>query len=317
MLPSIHFLGIHIPSYGLMLTIGTCVFFAFLIFKFRILRKEDNVTFNRLLFVSLVSFIALGEFAFFFNSLFHSIEEKKITIGGITWLGGIIGAIATFLLLTHFLVPKKRGYEFETLSNLMPAIALAHSFGRIGCFLGGCCYGKVSSSPLAVVYPVNSSAFKQYPNADNTGSLPVLPIPLFEAGFEFLLFILLILLPRKAKEYSLAIYSVCYGIFRFCAEFFRGDSRGSVGGAVSPSQLLSILLVFFGIFLFLEKKGILFKKTHQKRLEMQANADELPITRLLTQKDTELLRDLHTLLNEGAITQEEYETKKAEILKRM
>lgn len=317
MLRTIHFGGLHIPSYSLMLVCGLCAFFALLVWHFRPLLKEDRVTFNRLLFVSILSIACLGISAYFFNSLFHSIEEGKIVLGGITWLGGVVGAIASFLCLCHWLVPKKRGYEFETLSALMPGIALGHAFGRIGCFLGGCCYGRVSDSPLAVVYPVGSSAANLYPNADGTGSLPVLPIPLFEAAFELLLFITLMLLPRKAKKYSLAAYAVCYGIFRFVAEFYRGDSRGSVGGLVTPSQLMSILLILFGVLVFFEMKGILFKKLHRKRVLAQEAADALPITRLSASKDADLLRELHALYKAGVITEEEYQTKKQEILDRM
>lgn len=318
MLRSFHFLWFHIPTYSLMLVLGLIAFFILFAGAFRNLFKEDRATFNRVLFVTCVSVACLGISAFLFNSLFHSIEEKKLVIGGITWLGGVVGAIAAFICLTHFLVPKKRGYEIETLSVLMPGIALAHAFGRVGCFLGGCCYGKVSDSLLAVVYPAGSSAANLYPNADGTGSLPVLPIPLFEAAFELVLFLVLILFVKKSKgKYALPIYCVGYGVFRFIAEFFRGDSRGSVGGLVSPSQLLSIIFVLFGVFLFLEMTGISFKKFHEKRVLAQQVADSLPITHVVTSRDAEILRDMHALLLDGIISEEEYEAKKQEILKRM
>lgn len=317
MLRSFHFLWFHVPTYSLMVVLGLIAFFGLFIYFFRTLVKSDRVTFNRLLFVTCISVACLGVSAFLFNSLFHSIEEGRIVFGGITWLGGVVGAIASFLVLTHLLVPKKRGYETETLSALMPGIALGHAFGRVGCFLGGCCYGRVSDSPFAVVYPAGSSAANLYPNADGTGSLPVLPIPLFEAAFELALFIVLILLAKKAKKYLLSIYCICYGTFRFFAEFFRGDSRGSVGAIVSPSQLLSIVAILFGALLLLEMRGYIFKKLHEKRIAMQNASDALPITRLVASRDAELLRDLHTLLEEGVITESEYEAKKQEILERI
>ena len=317
MLKSFHFLGIHIPSYAFMLVLGLTAFFILFLYFFKSLRKEDCVTFNRLLFVTCISIVCLGVSAFLFNSLFHSIEEKRIVLGGITWLGGFVGAIAAFLFMIHALVPKKRGYEAETLSVLMPGIALAHAFGRVGCFLGGCCYGKVSDSPLAVVYPSGSSAAKLYPNAEGTGSLAVLPIPLFEAGFELLLFFVLMLLAKKYSKYALSLYCGCYGTFRFIAEFFRGDSRGSVGGFLSPSQLLSIFLILFGVLLFLEMKGVALKKLHEKRMLAQRMSDALPITRLVTSRDAEILRDLHALFLDGVISEEEYEDKKQKILERM
>ena len=317
MLPSIHVFGIHIPSYALMLGIGIASFLLLFLYQFRDLYRRDRVTFNRLLFVTLLSVVALGVSAAFFNSLFHSIEEKKLVIGGITWLGGVVGAIATFLVLTHYLVPKKRGYTFETLSAMMPGMALAHAFGRVGCFLGGCCYGRVSNSPLAVVYPANSSAAKLYPNADATGSLPVLPIPLFEAVFELLLFAALFYLVKKKKAYGPSLYAVAYGAFRFVCEYFRGDSRGSVGGFLTPSQLLSLVLIAFGVVIFLEMRGIAFKKWHEKRLLSKETADRLPIVSLDASSDATKLRALHELFKEGVITEAEYEAKKKEILERM
>ena len=317
MLQSIHFFGLHIPSYFLMLILGLTAFTALFFIAFRSLYREDRVTYNRLLFVLILSVVGLGVFAFLFNSLFHSIEEGRLTLGGITWLGGACGAILTFLVLCRLLVPKKRGYETETLSMLMPGMALGHAFGRVGCFLGGCCYGRVSDSPLAVVYPEESHAAKLYPNAEGTGSLPVLPIPLFEAAFELILFACMMLLPKGAKKYSLSIYSVGYGIFRFFAEFYRGDDRGSVGGFLTPSQLLAVILVLFGVCLFLEMRGICFKRFHEKRLLMQKASDALPIVHLDETDDTRLLRELHSLYKDGVITEEEYEKKKKEILERI
>lgn len=312
-----HIFGLHIPSYTLMLVFSMVAFFSLFVWANRALMKEDRVTFNRQLFVACLSVGMLGASAFFFNSLFHSIEEKKLVLGGITWLGGVVGAIPCFLILTRLLVPKKRGYEPEMLSAVMPGLALGHAFGRLGCFFGGCCYGAVSSSPLAVVYPANSPAAELYPNADGTGSLPVLPIPLFEAVFEVIMFVAMLCLRKRDKQHALSLYCVGYGIFRFIAEFFRGDSRGSVGGWVTPSQLLSLLLFAFGVLLFLEQKGILFKAFHERRLARREASDALPITRLDRVNDAELLRELHALFEEGIITETEYLAKKQDILDRM
>ena len=300
-----------------MLILGFAAFVGLFFCSFRSLFKTDRVTFNRLLFVLILSAFGLGIFAFLFNSLFHSIEEGKLVWGGITWLGGVVGSIVTFLVLCRLLIPKKRGYEPETLALLMPGMALGHAIGRIGCFLAGCCYGRLSDSPLAMVYPEGSHAAKIYPNAEGTGSLPVLPIPLFEAAFELLLFAFMMLLPQKAKRYSLSVYSVFYGVFRFVAEFYRGDDRGSVGGFLTPSQLLSVALVLFGVALFLEMRGACFKGLHNRRIAAQAVADALPITHLYETDDTRLLRELHALYAEGVITEEEYEAKKKEILERI
>ena len=132
MLRSIHFFGLHIPMYSVMLVLGIIAFFALLFFFLKDLRREDTVSFNRVLLVGCLSIVALGLFALLFNSLFHSIEKGRLVFGGITWLGGVAGALPSALILTHFLVPKRQGRELETLDAMIPGLALGHAFGRVG-----------------------------------------------------------------------------------------------------------------------------------------------------------------------------------------
>ena len=71
------------------------------------------------------------------------------------------------------------------------------------------------------------------------------PTQLLEAGFLFLLYIVLTyLVLKKDFKYTLPLYLFFYGVFRFVIEYFRADARGSVGiNAISPSQFWSILMV--------------------------------------------------------------------------
>ena len=321
MLPHIHFFGMHIPMYSVMLALGISLFLFLYFLSFRDLFQKDRVTFNRLTFCVICSVAALGAFAFFFDALFHSIEEGKLKFGGITWLGGVVGAFPTLLILTHRLVPKKRGYELDVLDSLVPGIAIAHAFGRVGCFFGGCCFGKVTESPFGVSFPAGSTAAKLYPAGEGQGSLPVLPTQLFEAVFEALIFAILVLVSRKTKRYNTAIWSVTYSLFRFSLEFLRGDDRGSTAVTISPAQLLSIVLFVFGILLILLRTGVSLRTLNAKLCELKASSDALPIVpyRSVIGEDdgTEKLRKLHELMKEGVITEEEYEKKKAEILERM
>ena len=114
-------------------------------------------------------------------------------------------------------------------------ITVAHAFGRIGCFFAGCCYGRETDSVLGVHF--------KYVSGNR------LPTQLFEAAFLFLLFAVLTLLVLKWKcPYTMSVYLVAYGIFRFIIEFFRGDDRGQIfGGALSPSQVGSIVYLLLGI----------------------------------------------------------------------
>ena len=129
------------------------------------------------------------------------------------------------------------------LNIIIIGIVIAHSLGRVGCFLAGCCYGKETTSILGVTFPKGSTAyFLLGPNHS------VLPTQLIEAVFLFLLVIVLLII----KKHQVVTYLFSYGIFRFILEFFRGDDRGSLF-ILSPSQWLSIGLIITGIILLIKK----------------------------------------------------------------
>ena len=263
MLPRIEIGIFKIPSFALMIWLGIMAFTFVTIY---ILEKREGtkkeIT-NRILIVCVIGLAALFVFALGFNSLFHSIALKRIKIGGITWLGGVLGAFPTMVLSLHFLCPKIKGRALEYFDYLIPGISLAHAFGRIGCFCGGCCHGGPTDSIFGVCFPQGSSAAIKYPGIDGK-SVPVFPTQLFEAAFGLILFIVMIACYKRLRGHFLKTYCFSYGTFRFCAEFLRGDNRGSTGFALSPSQVMSIVLIVIGILLVLYDKGIAFKKLHAK-----------------------------------------------------
>ena len=131
---------------------------------------------------------------------------------------------------------------------MMPSVALAQGFGRIGCFLAGCCYGKETESAIGIVF--HDSAY-----APNDVSL--LPTQLISSGLNFLHFFLLIWLTKKKKgDGQIAgLYLVLYSVGRFILEFFRGDLiRGSVG-ELSTSQFIAIFVCLAGILLIVARNG--------------------------------------------------------------
>jgi phosphatidylglycerol:prolipoprotein diacylglycerol transferase len=320
MLPTFHIFGIHIATYALMVFLGVC---AYVVTYFCIVEKGekiDKTTSNRLLFVSLIGVICLYIFAYLFNSLYHSIETHEVKWGGITWLGGVLGSFPVILLCIHWLVPKARGNAVYYFSLIIPGIVIGHAFGRLGCFFGGCCYGKPTSSWLGVVFPAGSSAAKLYPNADGSGSLPVYPTQLFEALFEFVLFFVMIIGRKKFKKYNLAIYLSAYGVFRFLIEYLRGDDRGEFVGSLTPSQWSCIIIVIAAIFLILFQNKRTFPKLIQKCESWQETARKTPVV-VMGKRGGEdniaMLRELQGLLDDGIITEEEFAAKKAELLKRI
>lgn len=326
--------------YATMVVIGAIAYLLY--YKLVVVRREgiERATDNRLIFVSILGFATLGVSAFIMNSIFHSIEEGRIVFGGITWLGGVIGCIPAVYCFIHFLVPKEKGNALNRFSTMMPGLVLAHGFGRIGCFLGGCCYGARTDSFLGVVFPAGSSAGRQYPNTLAEGvvkkvthangtveevlqypSLPVLPTQLFEAAFAFILFAVMLIFYKKFKHINVEIYCFAYGTFRFILEFFRGDDRGGTGFTLSPSQLMSLIIIVGATLLILYKKNIIFKKLYAKCEGWREEAKTLPAsgTALFTRRQTptESIRELHKLMEDGIITKEEFESKKKELMKRL
>lgn len=324
MLPSIHIFGIHIASYALMAVLGLISYVICYIFLVEKREKLDRVTSNRLLFVSALGFIVMYFSALFFDGIYHSIEAGKLSFGSITWLGGVIGSFPAMILGIHFLVPKAKGNALYYFSLMVPGIVLGHFFGRLGCFLGGCCFGRPVAPDdalkfLGVVFPEGSSAAKLYPGEDGK-SLPVYPTQLFEAVFELALFIFMLATDKKLKKYNVSVYFIAYGTFRFLLEFLRGDDRGSVGGFLSPSQWSSILIIIAAIYLILFQRGKAFKKLNEKCAVWREEAAKMPVTVLNKRGEVDnvaMLRELQELKKEGILTEEEFRTKKQEILKRM
>lgn len=303
MLPTIEIGIFRIPAFALMIWLGVI---AFTLITIYILEKKENIKkeiTNRILIVCVIGLAALAIFAFFFNSLFHSIASGKLILGGITWLGGVLGAFPVMVLCIHFLCPQVKGNALFYFNLLVPAIALGHAFGRIGCFCGGCCHGGVTDSIFGVVFPEGSLAAHTYP-APGGGSLPVFPTQLFEAAFELLFFATMLIFYKKLRERFLESYCFGYGVFRFLAEFLRGDNRGATGIVLSPSQVMSIVLILIGVLLVLYRKGLIFKKLSAK---MQAYREETELYGIGVRGEIKfILKRIKKLKAYGVITEEEY-----------
>lgn len=162
--------------------------------------------------------------------------------GGMVFYGGLFGG-----LLGGYLYCKSLKLDFRIYGNaLAPGIPLFHAFGRIGCFLSGCCYGI--ESRWGFTYE-NSL----YEEADHVQRFPV---QLLEASLELILFIILaVLLVKFNNQFSLIrIYLTSYACIRFLDEFLRGDGiRGTIG-PFSTSQWISLVLLIILITTFFIKK---------------------------------------------------------------
>ena len=181
-------------------------------------------------------------------------EAIKASINGLsphwtwamTFYGGLVFGIPAFILTYRFYYLRNNPPIFKKILVIAPGcVAIGHGFGRIGCFLSGCCYGIHTGTSLDINFP---------------GIGEHLPTQLIEMAFLFILGALLLVFAFKHyTNYTAVIYLFAYSIFRFVIEFFRGDERGQLVG-LSPSQYWCIVLFLgAGLLLYLYKKKVFIK----------------------------------------------------------
>lgn len=172
--------------------------------------------------------------------VFRWADFRNNPIGfGMTFYGWLTGCIVGWWF---FAIIAHRSPSF-VLNFFCPTLAMSQSFGRVGCFFAGCCYGRPTSSGIGLSFPENSFPWKRY------GDAPLFPIQLMEAFWLLIVTIILVkLIPFRHRTGS---YFILMGTGRFFAEFLRGDNRGSFFGfdQLSPAQFMSLFFVTVGIVL--------------------------------------------------------------------
>lgn len=189
---------------------------------------EEGFIFPRIVAAGMTGFIS----SVVFDALFKIREKGMFVVSGITFYGGLIGAV-TGLYLILKVSRRKTEYSGKAWFDLLTVpFILFHICGRIGCFLGGCCYGKITESSLGVVFPDNIEQGIIH------GGVKRYPTQLFEvAALLLILFVIL-----HIRERFIA-YLLLYAIARFVIEFFRGDDRGYIIKGISPAQFVSVGIV--------------------------------------------------------------------------
>lgn len=237
--------------------VGIFSAFPFTIYQYKKRTGDDISPIFVLLFGALGAFIGMhllygitniqywGKFTFD-QGFKHFIQQIGAVFGGSVFYGGLIGG-----LIAGGISVKVQKLPADTITDcLAPGIAQFHGFARIGCFLGGCCYG---------VEWEHGITFENSP-VESANGVPRVPVQLFEAGFEFLLAVLLwclLLKVPKARGKLLALYLLIYPAGRFILEFWRGDKyRGFLLG-LSTSQFISIpIFIASALFLIIQLRHI-------------------------------------------------------------
>ncbi|MGL6072359.1 prolipoprotein diacylglyceryl transferase [Craterilacuibacter sp.] len=264
---AIHLGPLAIHWYGLMYLVGF-VFFIWL----GNLRIKGGHTFmtqkllDDLLMYGVLGVIVggrLGEVLFYQPAYYlaHPAEILMVWQGGMSFHGGFLG-----VLFAMWLFARRHGHTFWQITDFIaPLVPLGLAAGRIGNFINGELWGRVTSAgtPGAMIFPQarveDMRWVEQHPELLQTylqlGGLPRHMSQLYQFALEGLaLFLILWLYSGKprARGCVSAVFLMGYGVFRFCAEYFRTPDAGIFGQSysISMGQWLSLPMIIIGAVIF-------------------------------------------------------------------
>ncbi|ARR48448.1 TPA: prolipoprotein diacylglyceryl transferase [Photobacterium damselae] len=158
----------------------------------------------------------------------------KVWTGGMSFHGGLLGVITAMFWYGH-----KNGRTFFSIADFIaPLVPFGLGMGRLGNFINGELWGRVTDVPWAMIFPTG-------------GPLPRHPSQLYEFLLEgVVLFIILNLFIRKPRPTGAVsgLFLLCYGSFRFFVEFFRQPDAqlGFFDGWLTMGQILSTPMILLG-----------------------------------------------------------------------
>ncbi len=225
----LHYLGIERPiySYGALIVVGVAVGIAFAVWRaprFGVGRFDE-------LAVGLLGVVGglVGAALFFDVVQWRAIvaDPTMLVPPGLVFYGGLVGgALAAFAYCRAWRVSIVDAADAGA-----PGLALGHAIGRIGCLMGGCCYGRVVDAkfPLAVEL---AGAWRH-------------PVQLYEAAGLVVIAIVTAMLRRRRAGEIFVAYVAAYALLRLVVEHWRGDDleRGVVAHAISTSQIIALVVL--------------------------------------------------------------------------
>lgn len=237
---------ITIHGYGLMIAIG--VLSALFIGEGRAKRRNLNPDeiYNLTFCCAMLGF--LGAKVLFCIVAWKDFVRSPLSVlgsSGFVVYGGIIAGV-----LAGYGWCRLRKLEFwDYFDIVLPSVAVAQGFGRLGCFWAGCCYGRETESVFGVVFHNSQHA----PNG-----IRLIPTQLISAAGMFAIAGFLFWYAHRPRKQGATgfLYLILYSVGRFGVEFLRNDHRGEIG-MFSTSQFISIFIVIIGVAGFvLKNRGV-------------------------------------------------------------
>lgn len=238
-----------IYTYGFCIAIGAVLGFTYMAWQGK---KQFGFTFDQAntLFILLVTASVVGGkiFLIFEDPGFYLSEPKRLISGsGFVFYGSLLFAIPTMLWYFH----KNKIPVLGMLDVMAVVTCIVHGFGRIGCFMAGCCYGKPTDSALSVIFtnPVCQA---------EPLHTPLHPTQLYEAACIFAILAVLWMI-RGKRQFTgqlFLLYLILYAFVRSLLEMLRGDvQRGFlVDGILSHSQFISLLVISASVYFYVKLK---------------------------------------------------------------
>lgn len=177
-------------------------------------------------------------------------EILMIQKGGLVFYGGLAGAALAGILFAR----TQKLALWKIADIFAPSIALGYVFGRIGCLMNGCCFGRECDLPWAIHFPSDHA----------TAGAPVHPTQIYDSLLSLGLYALLAWLYRRKKfdGQVFATYLMVYAALRSFVELFRGDySEAHRHAGLTPAHLVSVGILAAGVVLF----AVLRRRTHFAR----------------------------------------------------
>lgn len=228
-----------VHGYGLMIALGIvcCVLLA--IYRAKKYQMNPDAILDIAIFSVLAGFIGaklmyvIVEFPAFLRDPMSVLGSEGFVV-----YGGIIVGVLTAIVYCRI---KKLNF-MKYFDLCAPSISLAQGFGRIGCLLAGCCYGRATDAWYGIVFPESALA---------PAGVKLIPTQIISSVGNFAIMAVLLWYYKRAKHTGNvgAMYMLLYGIGRFLVEMLRNDSRGAVG-MLSTSQFISLFIVAGAFVLF-------------------------------------------------------------------
>jgi phosphatidylglycerol:prolipoprotein diacylglycerol transferase len=231
-----------IYSYGFLIMCGALLAYYYALKQSPVIGLNTDGVSEMALLIILSSYVG-GKIFLWFSDwnyyITHPMKMISFNGSGFVFYGSFIVCIITLLFFFRY----KKVKAAPAFDVLAVCTALVHGFGKLGCFMAGCCYGKICPPALGVIY--NHPLSQAHPL-----HTPLYPVPLIDAFIIFCACGFLIWYRNRKKfEGELMLwYIFIYSTARFFTEFLRGDDDRGFIGLLSQSQWVSLgLLVVAGI----------------------------------------------------------------------